>query len=71
MYLDVVDLRAFYADRLGGIARKLIGAEAEAALADGRRRSALLGIGYATPYLPDLAEGPSACSPSCRRCRAW
>jgi SAM-dependent methyltransferase len=56
MYLDVVDLRAFYADRLGGIARKLIGQKLRrrwSSLAGER----LLGIGYATPYLPDLATG--------------
>lgn len=55
MYLDVVDLRAFYADRLGGIARRLIGvrlAKHWPSLAGEQ----VLGIGYATPYLADLAD---------------
>ena len=54
MYLDVVDLRAFYAERLGIVARRLI--------AERLRRhwpslsgERLLGIGYATPYLADFA----------------
>jgi SAM-dependent methyltransferase len=50
MYLDVVDLRAFYAEWLGTIANRLIGEKL-------RRRwptiagQRLVGIGYATPYL--------------------
>ncbi|MCB1496192.1 MAG: methyltransferase domain-containing protein [Bauldia sp.] len=58
MYLDVVDLRAFYAERLGGITRRLIGARLKKhwpSLAGDR----LLGIGYATPYLTGLANGTS------------
>jgi SAM-dependent methyltransferase len=53
MYLDVVDLRAFYAERLGAIARRLIAEKL-------RRRwpsvagERVLGIGYATPYLGDF-----------------
>src|ERR1700738_2894657 len=56
MYLDVVDLRAFYADRLGGIAKRLIGQKLQRRWPKlaGQR---VLGIGYATPYLNDLAEG--------------
>ncbi len=56
MYLDVVDLRAFYAEKLGEIARRLIGARLKKrwpSLAGER----VLGIGYATPYLPLLADG--------------
>ncbi|MEO8666951.1 MAG: methyltransferase domain-containing protein [Bauldia sp.] len=55
MYLDVVDLRAFYAERLGGVARRLI--------AERLRRhwpsvagDRLLGVGFATPYLADFAD---------------
>jgi SAM-dependent methyltransferase len=50
MYLDIVDLRAFYTERLGLIARRLIGDKL-------RRRwpkvagDRLVGIGYAAPYL--------------------
>ena len=59
MYLDVVDLRAFYAERLGAVARRLIGARLEArwpSLAGER----LLGIGYATPYLRRPRRGRRA-----------
>ena len=54
MYLDVVDLRAFYASRLGVVARHLIGrrlAKRWPTLAG----ESVLGMGYATPYLEDLA----------------
>ncbi len=53
---DVVDLRAFYASRLGEIVRRLIGQRL-------LRRwpslsgEALLGVGYATPYLSGLSNG--------------
>jgi SAM-dependent methyltransferase len=55
MYLDVVDLRAFYGERLGLIARRLIGARLKERWPSvaGER---LLGIGYATPYLRNLGE---------------
>jgi SAM-dependent methyltransferase len=56
MYLDVVDLRAFYAEHLGQVAAGLIGARLRKhwpSLAGER----LLGMGYATPYLPALANG--------------
>jgi SAM-dependent methyltransferase len=56
MYLDVVDLRAFYAEHLGQIAARLVGARLRKhwpSLAGER----LLGVGYATPYLPILADG--------------
>src|SRR5260370_18440616 len=55
MYTDVVDLRDFYATRLGQVARRLL-----------RRRIRLLwpelggmrvlGLGYATPFLRPFAE---------------
>lgn len=54
MYLDIVDLRAFYSEPLGRVARRLIGERL-------RRRwpsvagDSILGIGYATPYLTDIA----------------
>jgi SAM-dependent methyltransferase len=56
MVLDVVDLRAFYASRLGEIVRRLIGQRL-------LRRwpsvagDAVLGVGYATPYLEGLSQG--------------
>ena len=56
MYLDVVDLRAFYGERLGLVARRLIGARLKARWPSVAGES-LLGIGYATPYLRNLGEG--------------
>lgn len=53
MYLDVVDLRAFYSERLGQVARRLVAEKL-------RRRwpsvagERVVGIGYATPYLADF-----------------
>ena len=55
MYLDVVDLRAFYGDRLGRVARRLIAARLKSrwpSVAGDR----VLGFGYATPYLRDLCR---------------
>ncbi len=55
MFLDVVDLRAFYASHLGVVARRLIGrrlAKRWPALSG----ECVLGMGYATPYLEDLAK---------------
>jgi SAM-dependent methyltransferase len=56
MYLDVVDLRAFYGERLGLVARRLIAARLRERWPScaGER---LLGLGYATPYLRHLGEG--------------
>ena len=56
MYLDVVDLRAFYGERLGLVARRLIGARLKSRWPSVAGES-LLGIGYATPYLRNLGEG--------------
>jgi SAM-dependent methyltransferase len=57
MYLDVVDLRAFYASHLGVVVRRLIGrriAKRWPTVAG----ECVLGMGYATPYLEDLAGEP-------------
>jgi SAM-dependent methyltransferase len=56
MFVDVVDLRDFYAGRLGQVARRLLRAQIRRVWPDvsGMR---VLGLGYATPYLrPFLAE---------------
>jgi hypothetical protein len=56
MYDDVVDLRDFYASRLGQVARRMIRRRLRLVWPDvtGMR---VLGLGYATPYLrPFLAE---------------
>ena len=56
MYLDVVDLRAFYASRLGMVVRRLIGRRLSKRWPSIAGES-LLGVGYATPYLEGLADG--------------
>ncbi len=55
MQLDVVDLRAFYDEHLGRIARRWIATQLRALWPsmDGER---LLGIGYATPYLKEIGK---------------
>lgn len=54
MNIDIVDLRAFYTERLGLVARRLIGRRIREhwPSVTGLR---LVGIGYATPYLPPFA----------------
>ena len=55
MYLDVVDLRTFYSERLGVIARRLIGLRLRQHWPSvaGER---VLGVGYAIPYLGVFTE---------------
>ena len=69
MTIDVIDLRDFYSQRLGIVARRLInrGIQARWPDAAGQR---VLGLGYPTPYLGLFARTASAASPSCRRRRA-
>jgi SAM-dependent methyltransferase len=55
MYVDVVDLRAFYGERLGRVARRLIGARLKQRWPS-VAGDCVLGIGYATPYLRDLGR---------------
>ncbi len=55
MYPDVVDLRAFYGERLGQIARRLIGERLRKcwpSVAGDR----VVGLGFATPYLADFSD---------------
>ena len=57
MQVDVVDLRAFYAERLGVVAARLIGEKLKArwpSVAGDR----VLGLGYAAPYLQGF-DGPA------------
>ncbi|MBI4275982.1 MAG: methyltransferase domain-containing protein [Rhizobiales bacterium] len=60
MSMDVVDLRDFYAHRLGVVARRFIGRGIRSRWSDtaGLR---LLGIGYATPYLGLFREEAERC----------
>jgi SAM-dependent methyltransferase len=50
MFLDVVDLRSFYAQPLGVVTRRLLGRAIRARWTDAHGQS-ILGLGYATPYL--------------------
>src|SRR6516165_283360 len=63
MSIDVIDLRDFYSQRLGVVARRLInrGIHARWPNAAGQR---VLGIGYPTPYLGLFRE-------DCERCIAF
>ena len=56
MVIDVVDLRAFYASRLGEIVKRLIVQRLVRRWPSVRGES-VLGIGYATPFLEQLADG--------------
>src|SRR5689334_24646415 len=50
MSLEVVELRNFYAQPLGAVARRLVGRGIRSRWADTRAQR-VAGIGYATPYL--------------------
>ena len=60
MSIDVVDLRNFYGQRLGVVARRFVGRGIRALWRDtaGER---VLGIGYATPYLGLFREEAERC----------
>src|SRR6202166_4364936 len=60
MTIDVIDLRDFYSQRLGIVARRLIsrGIHARWPNAQGQR---VLGIGYPTPYLGLFREDSERC----------
>jgi SAM-dependent methyltransferase len=57
---DVVDLRDFYAQRLGTVARRFIGRAIRTRWTDTRGQR-VLGIGYATPYLGLFREEAERC----------
>ena len=70
MSIDVVDLRNFYAQRLGVVARRFVGRGIRARFADTRgmrRRSA---SAMRRPISACSARRRNAASPSCRRRRA-
>src|SRR3984893_15700826 len=60
MTIDVIDLRDFYSQRLGIVARRLInrGIQARWPNAEGQR---VLGLGYPTPYLGLFREDSDRC----------
>lgn len=55
MYIDVVDLRAFYSNRLGVVARRLIAERLRRHWPDVNETHCVMGMGYTTPYLPVFA----------------
>src|SRR5262245_14598853 len=60
MSLDVVDLRNFYAQPLGIVARRFVGRGIRARWSDVRGQR-LIGMGYATPYLGLFREEAERC----------
>jgi SAM-dependent methyltransferase len=73
MSIDVVDLRNFYTQRLGVVARRFIGRGVRARFSD-TRGMVMLGIGYATPYLGlfrDEAERCLAFMPAAQGVVKW
>src|SRR5215475_11097900 len=60
MSLDVVDLRNFYSEKLGTVARRFIGRSIRALWTDATGLR-VLGIGYATPYLGLFREEAERC----------
>jgi len=60
MSIDVVDLRNFYSQRMGVVARRFIGRGIRALWRDTRGQR-VLGIGYATPYLGLFREEAERC----------
>ena len=60
MSIDVVDLRNFYAQHLGIVARRFVGRGIRRRFADTRGMS-VLGVGYPTPYLGLFREEAERC----------
>jgi len=60
MSIDVVDLRDFYAQRLGIVARRFVGRGIRARFSD-LRNLRVLGVGYTTPYLGLFREEADRC----------
>ena len=58
--MDVVDLRNFYAQQLGVVARRFVGRGIRARWTD-TRALRVLGVGYATPYLGLFREEAERC----------
>jgi SAM-dependent methyltransferase len=60
MSIDVVDLRNFYGQRLGSVARHFVGRGIRRRWSDAREQR-VLGLGYATPYLGLFREEAERC----------
>ncbi|MFL6799091.1 MAG: class I SAM-dependent methyltransferase [Xanthobacteraceae bacterium] len=61
MSIDVVDLRNFYAQQLGSVARRFVGRGVRKRFAD-TRGMRVLGIGYPIPYLGLFREEAERCT---------
>lgn len=73
MHPDIAQYRAFYDDRLGTIARRLVRARLRALWPDVHGLT-IAGFGYATPYLApfvDEAEAVIACMPAEQGAVVW
>src|SRR5437667_2808234 len=73
MSIDVVDLRNFYTQRLGVVARRFVGRGIRARFVD-TRGMRVLGVGYATPYLGlfrEEAERSLAFMPAAQGVMKW
>src|SRR3979490_34386 len=73
MSIDVVDLRNFYAQRLGVVARRFVGRGIRSRFAD-TRGMRVLGVGYPTPYLGLFREEAARCpafSPAVQGVMKW
>ena len=73
MSLDVVDLRNFYTQQLGTLARRFIGVGIRARWSD-TRGERVVGLGYTTPYLGlfrDEAERCLAFMPAAQGVIKW
>ena len=60
MSIDVVDLRNFYGQRLGVVARRFVARGIRSLWGDTKGQR-VLGIGYATPYLGLFREDAERC----------
>lgn len=60
MSIDVIDLRGFYAHRLGIMARRIVGRGIRAHWPETRHQR-VLGLGYAIPYLGLFRESAERC----------
>jgi SAM-dependent methyltransferase len=60
MTIDVIDLRDFYSQRLGIVARRLINRGIQACWPDAQGQR-VLGLGYPTPYLGLFRENSERC----------
>jgi hypothetical protein len=60
MFLDVVDLRSFYAQPLGVVTRRILGRALRSRFSNVHGLS-VLGLGYATPYLGAFREEAERC----------